>query len=110
MQRTVNERRSNSLHLKLFSCLKLLTFSLYSVRLHSNVSTLDFFLPGLSGNFSRATTPLFFLKTGCPFEVLIVLGNRAIGQPLISSTAVTGVAGAANLAEALEDRTQDCQS
>ena len=37
---------------------------------------------------SRATGALFFLKTGCPNEVLVVSGNRATGQLLISSTGV----------------------
>ena len=35
---------------------------------------------------SWATGPLFFLKTRCPKEVLVVLGNRATGQPLILGT------------------------
>ena len=30
---------------------------------------------------SRATGPLFFLKTGCPNEILVTSGNRATGQP-----------------------------
>ena len=36
---------------------------------------------------SRATSPLFFLKTGWPNKILVASGNRATGQPLISSTA-----------------------
>ena len=30
---------------------------------------------------SRATGPLFFLKTGCLNEILVASGNRATGQP-----------------------------